>query len=113
MTGAGIEPATLALKVRCSTTELPGLGRLSLVDGRWIAADDVLSGMDERQPNERQRRNDYCTVNGTDASVVSQVMTIDPPGPASFFLIAKVNCSTGVSSGRFSNVIRPRSAVEL
>jgi hypothetical protein len=24
MTGAGIEPATTALKVRCSTTELPG-----------------------------------------------------------------------------------------
>jgi hypothetical protein len=26
MTGAGIEPAARALKVRCSTTELPGRG---------------------------------------------------------------------------------------
>ena len=36
VTGAGIEPAARALKVRCSTTELPGhsVGRSSFVIGQ-------------------------------------------------------------------------------
>jgi hypothetical protein len=43
VTGAGIEPATLALKVRCSTTELPGQiiadCRLQLLISEWLIAD--------------------------------------------------------------------------
>ena len=111
VTGAGIEPATLALKVRCSTTELPGLGgRRRNAQCKMLNAENFQRG---HYAFGIVHFRCHCTVNGTDASVVSQVMTIDPPGPASLFLIAKVNCSTGVSSGRFSNVIRPRSALEL
>ena len=38
MTGAGIEPAARALKVRCSTTELPGPGSKHGILSEWVVA---------------------------------------------------------------------------
>src|SRR5687768_12189644 len=44
MTGAGIEPAARALKVRCSTTELPGRAASDRVYHGHFALDAVLLG---------------------------------------------------------------------
>src|SRR5918999_1259668 len=44
MTGAGIEPAARALKVRCSTTELPGRAASNRVYHGHFALDAVLLG---------------------------------------------------------------------
>ena len=89
VTGAGIEPAARALKVRCSTTELPGLS--SQYRSSWCERD--------------AQRHVLCTdrlfyAKGTETSVVSHDIATTPPRPAGFLAIANVNCSTGVSSAR-------------
>ena len=90
VTGAGIEPAARALKVRCSTTELPGRSR---------SQDFGLL------------RTAHCTiVNGTDTSVVSHIIVIVPPGAVESLAIANVSCSTGVGTVRFVIATLPRSA---
>ncbi len=100
VTGAGIEPAARALKVRCSTTELPG----RTVARHWWSADsDGLRGL----------TTGYLTVNPTDASVVSHAIATSPPRAEGSGATLNVNCSTGVSSVRFVSSIRPRSADAL
>jgi hypothetical protein len=90
VTGAGIEPAARALKVRCSTTELPGRSRSRAF---------------------RLLRTAHCTiVNGTETSVVSHVIVMVPPGAVALLTMANVSCSTGVGTVRFVIATLPRSA---
>src|ERR1700687_461025 len=95
VTEAGIEPAARALKVRCSTTELPGRA-----ESAWCAA-----------THERPHlawRSHCTTLNGAEMSVFSHDITIDPPAVGSR-TIAKVRTSTGAERSRFRTGTRPRS----
>jgi hypothetical protein len=88
VTEAGIEPAARALKVRCSTTELPGRA-----ESAWCVG---------QSPVRRfSRRAGHCTtLNRVEISVFSHDITIDPPALGSR-TIAKVRTSTGVERSRF------------
>jgi hypothetical protein len=61
----------------------------------------------EGRPHRGELRT-YCpTVKGTDTSVVSHVIAIEPPLPSAFFAIANVSCSIGAASVRLRSSIPP------
>jgi hypothetical protein len=94
VTGAGIEPAARALKVRCSTTELPGR------EERRRASDTCVREF-SRRVREFSREAGHCTtLKRAEISVFSHDITIDPP-PLGYWTIAKVRTSTGVERSRF------------